>query len=1367
MKKIYAFIAVLFAAFSLSAGELTFYMGNRAIGNGAKVEFDDIEVEDFGDGLGMITMDPNLSLVSDFDTRTVKVTAECITGQFINLCAGGQCESGKKIVKEGVFLVAGQKLPLLFEYMDMMWDPSTPVPTDITTKISAVDTTDPETEISFIIVMNPSHSINNRDFEYTYEGQTLRYSVIDDGLKTCKTKDAEFLGAVSASKTANNHVWGDVIIPPKVVFEGKEYTVTEIGKGSFSGDFKSVTIPNTVTTIEWGAFSYCNGLTTVNLPSSVIKVEQSAFNACSNLRSVFINNPKTDLVPVDPYEHDYDQYYDPKFSFGRCENLRVIVCPKEFDETYLNLPTSIMVIHTDTPTAVSVLEDGTILDNYGKTLVSAGIPTEDNSYIIPDGVERITAKAINQYLTTITIPASVSYVEADAFIYGCGRVNFMDWPAWYENVTLENLESNPYRNGEAYAGGIKISTPELKEGMTEIKDYINMGLEGFRDEIEIPSTVKRIGAYAFYNNKELYHVFLNNVLEEIGDYAFSGCELLENQKFPATLKKIGDYAYTACYSLSEVNLPEGLSELGKGVFKNCGKIEKAVLVCDIDTLGDDLFANCPALNSIYLPLNLKSIGNRAFKDCPSLDSFSLPATLESIGEEAFYKTSLTKLKIPNSVSSIGNAAFAIAQLKELSIGSGVEEIPEDAFAYNLLVSVKFSEGLKKIGKNAFGYDMDANGIASVVLPSSVEEIGENAFIATPIMEMVIPDGVMTLPEGSCGNPSILTIGSGIKNIDANAFSFYKLITFRLKATMPPTLSDAFPITNDQNDQLTLVVNQGRKDRYTTNARWKQIDNIIEEETTDVTVYLNGTYTLAEEIRMQSGLMPSRVSKLKVVGPLSDADLRVIKENMVSLRRLDLSEVSNLTEIPDGQFKNSLLTEIVFPEGIKTINNDAFNTCRLLQLTELPETLTSIGKRAFNNCPGITISRIPQSMEVIGSRAFENCTGIREITVESHASIFSGVPGVFAACSLLERIDLSNTVLEEIGEEMFAGCHELDDILLPETVRGIGSGAFEGTAIRDISFLPESVEFIRSGKFDDLDEDSYKEPPTFGNCRRLVSATLPSKITHVDSKIFVNCPRLLTVSIPGSVESVGNNLVSGDKKLSNISCAAEVAPEAATGAFDNIRLRKVSLTIPALSFRSYLNAPQWGKFEIFNNSLRIPVKIDEGVDVSNVEEEDYQEMLREDELEAAQEEAALERDVENGDQLRRRAVRRAVARANTNSFAALFDGAQIPASQSSGTRVFINAKEGVTVTSVKFNGKEMISQLDGNSLVLPAGVAGELEIRTDATETGIEVISSDIDFDSVYDVYDLNGLLMGHDVDSLNAGIYIVRQGTAVKKISVK
>ena len=73
----------------------------------------------------------------------------------------------------------------------------------------------------------------------------------------------------------------------------------------------SVTIPNSVTTIESSAFYGCSGLTSVTLPNSVTTIESSAFYGCSGLTSVTIGNSVTTIG-------DY-AFYD-------CSDLTSITC---------------------------------------------------------------------------------------------------------------------------------------------------------------------------------------------------------------------------------------------------------------------------------------------------------------------------------------------------------------------------------------------------------------------------------------------------------------------------------------------------------------------------------------------------------------------------------------------------------------------------------------------------------------------------------------------------------------------------------------------------------------------------------------------------------------------------------------------------------------------------------------------------------------------------------------------------------------------------------------------------------------------------------------------------------------------------------
>ena len=133
------------------------------------------------------------------------------------------------------------------------------------------------------------------------------------------------------------------------------------------------------------------------------------------------------------------------------------------------------------------------------------------------------------------------------------------------------------------------------------------------------------------------------------------------------------------------------------------------------------------------------------------------------------------------------------------------------------------------------------------------------------------------------------------------------------------------------------------------------------------------------------------------------------------------------------------------------------------------------------------------------------------------------------------------------------------------------------------------------------------------------------------------------------------------------------------------------------------------------------------------------------------------------QARRRSAARAVTY-DGRHFASLFDGAQIQTgNDGKGTRIFVNPQDGITVTSILFNGEEKLNQLDGNSLLLPVGSNGSLEIKTDAVVSISEVELSD---DEITGVYNLSGIKVGNSLEGLPRGIYIVRQGAKSTKVVI-
>lgn len=140
----------------------------------------------------------------------------------------------------------------------------------------------------------------------------------------------------------------------------------------------------------------------------------------------------------------------------------------------------------------------------------------------------------------------------------------------------------------------------------------------------------------------------------------------------------------------------------------------------------------------------------------------------------------------------------------------------------------------------------------------------------------------------------------------------------------------------------------------------------------------------------------------------------------------------VTSIGEDAFRNcGTLTSVVIPEGVTSIGWHAFSGCSSLTSITIPEGVTGIGWCAFSGCSSLTSITIPEGVTSIGGRAFSYCSSLTSITIpESVTGIDSD--GFFRALR-------SVTMLGEISAdgEIFDGCMALEniDIRSPKTMLG--------------------------------------------------------------------------------------------------------------------------------------------------------------------------------------------------------------------------------------------------------------------------------------------------------------------------------------------
>ena len=147
------------------------------------------------------------------------------------------------------------------------------------------------------------------------------------------------------------------------------------------------------------------------------------------------------------------------------------------------------------------------------------------------------------------------------------------------------------------------------------------------------------------------------------------------------------------------------------------------------------------------------------------------------------------------------------------------------------------------------------------------------------------------------------------------------------------------------------------------------------------------------------------SRVKTVNFHDGSNMVSLGENtfyyMVNLESVNGLTNSQITIIPASCFQNCVkLTTFPFStsNGITGIQQNAFNLCNKMSLTELPSSLTTIGASAFYGCNGIAISRLPDNLTSLGTNCFDSCTSIKTMDLNN----FSGVvpSNCFASNSLV-------------------------------------------------------------------------------------------------------------------------------------------------------------------------------------------------------------------------------------------------------------------------------------------------------------------------------------------------------------------------------
>lgn len=286
-------------------------------------------------------------------------------------------------------------------------------------------------------------------------------------------------------------------------------------------------------------------------------------------------------------------------------------------------------------------------------------------------------------------------------------------------------------------------------------------------------------------------------------------------------------------------------------------------------------------------------------------------------------------------------------IQSLVLPSSITKIGENALRE--MRSLKFSilevpEGVTSIGVSAFAYNEDYDGV-ELILPSTLDSIGSCAF-------------------NPCGYRCELKLTDNLRYIGANAFNrtpnFYG--TFHIPSKLT-SIDDIFEsLGSNGSFEGEIEIPQG-----------------ITSVSGALTVSLNKRVALD---------LPAGVKKIGRGWPEKgftsihfNDDLQEIGESCFRWYAMPPGGITlpgNLVKIAHWAFaENGMEGEVVIPESCVDIGIEAFAGANITKLT-LPSRLEYINRGSFSNLHYLTQITIPKYVNYIGERAFNNDDALRTV-----------------------------------------------------------------------------------------------------------------------------------------------------------------------------------------------------------------------------------------------------------------------------------------------------------------------------------------------------------------------------------------------------
>ena len=588
--------------------------------------------------------------------------------------------------------------------------------------------------------------------------------------------------------------------------------------------------------------------------------------------------------------------------------------------------------------------------------------------------------------------------------------------------------------------------------------------------IKLPETIVKLGNVCFYG-AQLTEINIPKNVAEISHTAWAGLKAVPECKVDEANTHFDSDANGVLYTENKVELRSVPSSIAAKTGSDTYTVDQSVT-----SIAKSAFFSNPDLKKVILPSNLQEVeeGWPSIASTSQLEEFEMTPSSTAkyeVKEGVLFKKEPSKLVLYPHAKNV--AAYQVP--------AGVKEMASYAIAGNRNMT---SIDLNEVTKVEISAIVDIAKLKTIKLPKDIKKDGlkQGAFESCNALEAY---------EVAAGNTDFSAVDGVLLSKNGEILYFYPLAKTNEAYTIPSTVKEIAEKAFQGATKLTSLViptsvEKIQEQAFRQNYKLASVTFCEPSKITNISAYAFWQCPKLTEVTLPSsiteiGKVFFQCENLETVNVPADAKLKTIKEDAFAtnkkLKKFNFQGNCNLEAIKANAFANAeSLESFNFPKTVTEIGRNAFSGCTSMATATFAEDadIDIIGEGAFADC-GLTSISIPKKVKTIEREAFRSCKvlnkidvtefttkidpeafkycdNLTDINVSKRNEVYSSVDGyllskdkkellIFPPGKANSNFTLLPPSIEKIGKFAFYDCQALTNVTIPNKVTTIGERAF--------------------------------------------------------------------------------------------------------------------------------------------------------------------------------------------------------------------------------------------------------------------------------------------------------------------------------------